>query len=142
RSNGNLARAATGTFNPAYNAAIAGSQPLTVFPLLGSGGALTASSVRTAIDQGAPGTLATLYQTNGLNGPISFFANPLILGGNLITNFSNSTYNALQVDVRHRYRNGLQFQANYTWSKVLSDSLGDQQTRFEPLLDSSNGKLE
>lgn len=142
RNNGNLARAATGVFNPAYNASIAGSQPLTVFPLLGAGGVLTNSTVRTDIDQGAVGTLATLYQTNGLNGPISFFANPFILGGNMITNYSNSSYNALQVDVRHRYRNGFQFQANYVWSKVLSDALGDQQTRFEPFLDFNNAKLE
>ncbi|MBZ5618511.1 MAG: TonB-dependent receptor [Acidobacteriia bacterium] len=142
RNNGNLARAATGVFNPAYNASIAGSQPLTVFPLLGGGGVLTASSVRTDIDQGAVGTLATLYQTNGLNGPISFFANPYILGGNMITNYSNSSYNALQVDVRHRYRNGFQLQANYVWSKVLSDSLGDQQSRFEPFLDANNPRLE
>jgi len=33
-SNGNLAQAQTGTFNPAYNASIPGSQKLTVFPLL------------------------------------------------------------------------------------------------------------
>ncbi|HLK68364.1 MAG TPA: TonB-dependent receptor [Bryobacteraceae bacterium] len=142
RNNGNLARAATGTFDPAYNPKINGSQPLTVFPQLGGGGFLTNSTVRADIDQGVAGTLATLYQTNGLNGPINFFANPYILGGNLITNYSNSTYNSLQVDVRHRYRNGLQLQANYVFSKVLSDALGDQQTRFEPFLDANNGKLE
>jgi hypothetical protein len=142
RNNGNLARAATGVFNPAFNASIAGSQQLTVFPLLAGGGLLTNSTVRTQIDQGQPGALASLYQSNGLNGSVNFFANPYILGGNMITNFSNSTYNALQVDVRHRYRNGFQIQANYVWSKVLSDALGDQQTRFEPLLDASNGKLE
>jgi hypothetical protein len=98
--------------------------------------------VRTYIDQGQAGTLAALYQTNRLNGPISFFANPYILGANMFTNYSNSSYNALQVDLRHRYRNGLQLQANYTWSKVLSDALGDTQTRFDPFLDINNPKLE
>jgi hypothetical protein len=142
RGNGNLARAAEGVFNPAYNAAIAGSQPLTVFPQLAGGGLLSNGTVRTYIDQGAAGTLATLYQTNGLNGPLNFFANPYILGGNMITNYSNSTYNALQVDVRRRYRHGLQWQANYVWSKALSDAMGDQQTRFEPFLDINNPKLE
>ncbi|PWT98709.1 MAG: hypothetical protein C5B51_28600 [Terriglobia bacterium] len=142
RNNGNLARQATGVFNPDYNPNIAGSQPLTVFPQLVGGGLLTNGTIRTYIDQGQIGTLASTYQTNGLNGPVNFFNNPLILGANLITNFSNSTYNAFQVEVRHRYRRGLQIQANYTFSKVLSDALGDTQTRFEPLLDNQNGKLE
>ena len=142
RNNGNLARAATGTFNPAFNSSIAGSQQLTVFPLLVGGGSLTNSTVRTYIDQGAVGTLANTYQTSRLNGPISFYANPWILGGNMITNYSSSSYNAMQVDVKHRYKNGLQWQVNYTWSKVLSDAMGDQQTRFEPFLDVNNGKLE
>ena len=31
----------------------------------------------------------------------------------------NSSYNALQVDVSHRFSRGLQFRANYTWSKDL-----------------------
>ncbi|MCX6622397.1 MAG: TonB-dependent receptor [Acidobacteria bacterium] len=142
RDNGNLARAATGVFNPAFNASIPGSQPLTVFPLLVGGGSLTNSTIRNNIDQGQVGTLANTYQTNRLNGPISFYTNPFILGGNMITNYSNSSYNGLQIDVRHRHRNGLQWQVNYTWSKVLSDAMGDQQTRFEPFLDINNPKLE
>jgi hypothetical protein len=36
----------------------------------------------------------------------------------------------------------LQFQANYTFSKVLSDSVSDGQTRFEALLDNNNPKAE
>jgi hypothetical protein len=142
RNNGNLARQANGVFNPDYNPSIPGSQPLTVFPLLGSGGLLTNGTVRTDIDQGQVGTLAALYQTNGLNGAVNFFNNPLILGANLTANGSSSSYNALQVEVRHRYRRGVQVQANYTFSKVLSDSIGDSQVRFEPYLDSTNGKLE
>src|SRR5262249_27360517 len=127
RTNGNLARAATGVFDPRYNAAIAGSQPLTVYPLLAGGGLLTNGTIRTQIDQGAIGTQATTYTTNGLNGSVNFFNNPYILGGNLITNTSNSTYNGLQLEIRRRYARGLQIQANYTFSKTLSDALGDQQ---------------
>ena len=37
RSNGYLAQAATGSFNPAYNPNIPGSQPLTVIPTSGAG---------------------------------------------------------------------------------------------------------
>jgi len=142
RNNGNLARAATGVFNPAYNANIPGSQPLTVFPLLVAGGLLTNATVRTQIDQGQVGNLANIYQTNGLNGALNFYNAPLVLGANLITNFSNSTYHALHVDARHRYRNGMQFQANYVFSKVLSDALGDAQSRFEPFLDFNNARIE
>lgn len=142
RSNGNLSRQAGSGFNPAYNPNIPGSQPLTVFPLLAGGGLLTNGTVRTYIDQGQVGQLASIYQTNRLNGSVNFFANPNLLGANLITNVSNSSYNALQVDVRHRYRNGVQFQANYTFSKVLSDALGDLSSRFEPYLNMNNGRWE
>ena len=57
-------------------------------------------------------------------------------------NASNSTYNALQIDVRRRLGNGIQFESNYTYSKVLSDSVGDLQVRFEAYLDSANPQLE
>jgi len=36
----------------------------------------------------------------------------------------NSSYNALQVDVSHRLTKGLQFRANYTWSKNLDMNSG------------------
>jgi hypothetical protein len=142
RNNGNLARQANGVFNPAYNPNIPGSQPLTVFPLLVNGGLLTNGTVRNTIDQGAVGALATLYQTNGLNGSVNFFRNPLILGANLMSNVSNSSYNAVQVEARRRYSSGFQIQAHYSFSKVLSDSVGDQQVRFEPYLDNNNPRAE
>ncbi len=37
---------------------------------------------------------------------------------------------------------GLSFQANYVFSKILSDSQGAQGTTFEPLLDMNNPKIE
>src|SRR5262249_23292039 len=37
---------------------------------------------------------------------------------------------------------GLYLQANYTYSKVLSDTVGDGQFRFEPFLDLANAKAE
>jgi len=39
-------------------------------------------------------------------------------------------------------RSGLSFEANYTFSKVLSDGDGDLQTRFQAFLDFNNPKLE
>jgi len=141
-NNGLLAQKAGGSFNPSYNASIAGSQPLPFFAALPSGGLLTNATVISDIQTGQVGELGSLYQTNGLNGPVNFFANPNVLGANVLTNFSNETYNSFQLDVTHRFSHGLQLQGNYVFSKVLSDAAGDQQTDFEPFLDINNTKIE
>jgi hypothetical protein len=91
QSNASLALAATGSYNGTYNANIAGSQPLTVFPLLSSGGLLTNATVQQDLRQGEVGTLADLYQTNKLNGSVNFYTNPNIQGGNVVTNGGVST---------------------------------------------------
>ncbi|HZQ53503.1 MAG TPA: carboxypeptidase regulatory-like domain-containing protein [Bryobacteraceae bacterium] len=60
---------------------------------------------------------------------------PGYLGGNpsLLNQIGNAkltdsvgyqNYNALQVSLQKRLSNGLEFQANYTWSKCLTDSIG------------------
>ena len=46
------------------------------------------------------------------------------------------------MDLSHRFSNGISAQANYVFSKVLSDAAGDGQTRFEPFLDINNASLE
>lgn len=142
RNNGFLALAARGVFDPRYDPNLPGSQPLTVFPLLAQGGLLTNATVLNYIRQGQAGELANVYQVNALNGQVNFYRNPYGLGCNMLTNYSNSTYNALQVDVRRRVSRGLFFQFNYGFSKVLSDAAGDGQTRFEAFLDINNPKLE
>ena len=144
QSNGFLALAKNGTFNPAYNATISGSQPLTVFPKLLAGGALTDSDVRNLIETGQAGELAAVYQENGYNpnNSVPFFANPVALAGDMLTNYSSSSYNSLQLEARHRMRSGLSYQINYTFSKVLSDADGDAQTRFQNFLDIHNTKIE
>lgn len=142
RENGFLSQAATGAFNPAFNANIDGSQPLTVFPLLGSGGLLTNATVRNLIQTGQPGELASIYQTNRLNGPVAFFPNPLALATNVVQNFSNANYHGLQLDYRRAFTNGLQFQFNYAFSKAISDTAGDEQTNFQAFVDFNNTGLE
>jgi len=142
RNNGNLARAAGKGFNPSYDPTIAGSVPLPFFDALPGKGLLTNSTISGLIDQGQVGELANTYQTNALNGPVNFYANPSGLGMNVITNYSNASYNALQLDVTRRFSQNFQFQFNYSFSKVLSDAFGDGQTRFEPFLDMNNAKLE
>ncbi len=142
RNNGFLAEQRSGTFNPGFNPLIPGSVALPSFNKLEAGGYLNDADVRNLIMTGEVGDLATLYQENGWNGSINFFQNPYALGADMLTNYSNSSYNSLQIEARHRMRSGLSFEGNYTFSKVLSDADGDVQSRFQPFLDFNNPKLE
>ena len=142
QNNGWLAQKATGSFNATYNANIAGSQPTPFFNAMPNGGYLTNASVVSYLQTGAVGELGNFYQSNRINGPYNFFMNPNVLGANVLTNYSNSSYNGLQVEATHRFSRGLSVQSSYVWSKVLSDSQGNQQTDFEPFLDNNNAKIE
>jgi hypothetical protein len=70
---------------------------------------------------------------NGI--PANFFvANPNALGSRLLTNDSMSNYHSLQVELRRRFTGGLMFQADYTFSKALTDApdaLGNNQNTLE-----------
>ena len=146
QQNGNLTLAQTGVFNAAYNSAIAGSQVLTVFPLMPSGGNLSNSTNRTFLQQGAVADMAFNYQSTKANGPINFMPNPYAASLRMMTNYSNSSYNGLQVEVRTRDLHGLTFQGSYAYSKVLSDansgSNNNNQGRFEAFMDNNNPKLD
>ena len=142
QQNGYLAYAAYGVFDPSYNSGIPGSQPLTVFSQLPYGGLLFNPFVRSLIQSGQAGELACQYHTAGLAGPVAFYQNPFSLASIMLSNYSNSTYNALQIDVRSRVRSGFQFQGNYTYAKVLSDSDGVGQSRWEGFRDPSNPKID
>ena len=55
--------------------------------------------------------------------PANFFLpNPLTAFDQTFTNGMSSSYNGLQTEIRRRLNYGVQFMANYTWSKVLSNS--------------------
>lgn len=141
-NNGVLALRGTGVFDPAYNSAIPGSQPLPVFASLPGGGVLTNATIRGLIQSQSVGELANTYMTARLNGPINFYQNPVAQGANMMTNYSNASYNALQVNYTRRFSRGVSWQANYVWSKSLSDTGGDNIFNFEPFLDINNPKLE
>ncbi len=51
-------------------------------------------------------------------------------------------YDSLQTEVRRRFSNGLYFQANYTFSKNLTNTIGTSQQLFEPFLDNNNRDLD
>ena len=142
QNNGWLAQKASGVFNATYNANIAGSQPTPYFNAMPNAGYLTNASVVSYLQTGAVGELGNFYQSNKINGTNNYYLNPNVLGANVLTNYSNSSYNGLQMEMSRRFSKGLSLQANYTWSKVLSDSQGNQQTDFEPFLDINNAKIE
>src|SRR5262249_7580402 len=88
------------------------------------------------------GTMAFQYQFNGLNGDFNFLPNPFApTGAGILSNISNSSYNALQVEAWRRMPGSIQFQGSYTFSKVLTDS-GGRPTRYESFLDLNNAKIE
>jgi hypothetical protein len=89
---------------------------------------------------------STTYRANRelpANGiPANFFvANPNANGITLLGNDSMSNYHSLQAEFRRRFSGGLQFQADYTFSKALtnaSGALGNNQsdlTSFRTLRD-------
>ena len=141
RTNGFLALQATGVFNPAFNPAIAGSQPLTVIPTFG-GGFLTNATVRSLIQTGQVAALADLYTTSA--GPAiaaqarrMFLRNPGIYVADLIHNGGFTNYNALQLELRRPLRNGVMGQVNYTFAHSRANSAGTSEVRFEPFLDNA-----
>jgi Carboxypeptidase regulatory-like domain len=106
------------------------------------------------IQQGQIGTLigdyhADLFDTGccypGQANSINFFPNPYVMGSDLLKNTSFSSYNAGIVEVRRRFSRGLYFQANYTFSKVMTDygpSNNGDQSRFLPFQDNARPYLE
>ncbi len=161
RSNLFLSIAQNQGFSPDFNPAVSGSQPLTIFPLLpgvqfGAGpGFIDFTPFTNLIYQGQVGSLMANYQADeffsgfGVPGPttniLNGFPNPYIMGGDLLKNTSFSNYNAGIVEVRRRFSRGLYFQANYTFSKVMTDygpSNNNDQSRFLPLQDNARPQLE
>jgi hypothetical protein len=60
-------------------------------------------------------TAGTIYY------PTTAKANPAVTNTTSWFSSGNAGYNALEVDVRRSYANGLQLRGNYTWSKNLDD---------------------
>ena len=56
--------------------------------------------------------------------PVGTRPNPSLSAGFFWYNEGNSSYNALQTEVTRRLSSGLQFRANYTWSKNLDENSG------------------
>src|SRR5579872_4564399 len=128
-----------------------GSQPLQVINTLPNGGSPNSGTVQADVETGQVGSLADFYHTrfnptapfSGIQEtvPNEFVANDLIRGGDLIENFSSSSFNAGVVQIQRRFSENLIFQGSYTYSKVIDDADGGQ-TNFSPLLDNGNPRAE
>jgi len=56
--------------------------------------------------------------------PVGTRPNPYLTSGIYLNTYGNANYNALQTDITRRLAKGLQFRANYTWSKSMDVSSG------------------
>jgi len=116
-------------------------QPLTVIPNLSAAGRTT---VANQITLGTPADTALSLIQAGQIGTVNFLPNPNSGVVNLTTNAGRMRYNALQAELRRRFAQGLYFQANYTFQKILTDVADDgiNQTRVSPYLDNQNRSLD
>jgi hypothetical protein len=64
-----------------------------------------------------------------------FVANPNAAFVRVLANDSYSNYNAMEIELRRRFSNGLQFQADYTWSKAMGDAVDNQGNNQSDLAD-------
>src|SRR6185437_12853860 len=102
---------------------------------------LSNGTVQNRIQTGQVGDLADIFHINGIEDfPGQFTPNELIRGGDLIQNFSSSSFNAGVVQIQRRFNN-LIFQGSYTFSKAIDDADGSQ-SNFAPLIDNANPRAE
>jgi hypothetical protein len=133
----------------------AGCQPLTVFgnninaPIrIGVAGGVSLNTFNNNLNAGTPGQLANnVLTTNADFNPNTNTQFPLLPNPNtgavdLLFNGARYNYNSLQAEFRRRFTDGWAFQANYTFSKNLTDAVGTAQALFDPRLDEANPALE
>ncbi|MGH7463111.1 MAG: hypothetical protein ACREMA_19050, partial [Longimicrobiales bacterium] len=125
--------------NPASNqfAGLAGQRPLSIIQT--ALGFNSDTTFATYLQRGQAGQFATDIAGNATRmanltragyAPNLFRVNPTTVGGGafLLTNGGNSTYNALQIELRRRMRGGLLTQGSYVWSKSLSNMLASSSS--------------
>jgi hypothetical protein len=146
RARSNFLLTGNAACTPAQNA---GCQTLTVFPSLANGGSLNSPAVQNLLLNGSVADLARRYVTLGQTGSVQILPNPNMGILDLLGNLGESNYNALQVELRRRFSQGLLLQANYTFQKTLDNiSPGnpginsEDQTRVAAFLDNQNQHLD
>ena len=143
QSNGEIAEAAGGGYNPAYNPDLPGSQQLPVFDQLQGGGYLFLGFIQDYIRDGEAGRLLSdIYGRNFICGSVQCHPNMEVVVGDATGNGGDSIYHSLQVEARRRFADGLFFTANYTYGKSLSNQVTNNQANFEPSLDLANPRYD
>ena len=142
--------------NLAANGHPAAGEPLRIFPQLGFGGFLQSGGVQNWIRNGEIGQYIGGFtapnriffyageggERFGATLPISYFLpNPNAFVADFVGNNAFSKYNALQFEIRRRFRSGLTGQFNYTFGKVLTNFSGSQ-SNFRGLFDNAQPHLE
>jgi Carboxypeptidase regulatory-like domain len=130
--------------------------PTPIFASFGAtgGGITSTNGVGLLINQGQAAEFVWQYLING-NIPntnanpvpagsirAGFLANPNIGTANVLDNGGSYYYNSGQFELRRNFKQGLYLQANYTFSKELTDAIGTGQTRQEPFLDNNNPSFD
>ena len=142
--------------------AAAGCQPLSIFQsggtptngrlVVGTGG-LALATFNSHLNNGTPADAAIAFVSGGFNNHpnvadptrspfINFLPNPGTGVGFLFENGASYRYDALQVELRRRFSQGLYFQANYTFSKNLTNAIGTSQQLQDTFLDINRPELE
>jgi len=78
----------------------------------------------TCVSGGTPATTKGTVVQGQQYIPVTSRPNPLLGAGFFWYTEGNTSYNSLQIDVTRRLSHGLQFRANYTWSKNLDINSG------------------
>lgn len=132
----------TGAFLQLGSGAAFGSLPLAGNPFAQLGG-LDIAGIQGRLDRGVPAELAAVFIGNPpLQGNLRLLRNENVGRIGYLDNQARSNYNSLQVELRRRFADGIYFQANYTFSKALTNASGLGQLRLEPQLDIRNPELE
>ncbi|MGH9393958.1 MAG: carboxypeptidase regulatory-like domain-containing protein [Terriglobales bacterium] len=125
-----IARQTTPTSTNFGNQGLPGQGPVPI--LTAALGKTSDATTATRLQEGAAGALASSIATNTsemanlvtAGHPANFFVvNPATNGSvNLTTNGGDSTYNSMQLEIRHRLSAGLQLQGSYVYSKSLTNT--------------------
>jgi hypothetical protein len=150
------------TFNPYFNPAVAGSQPLTVLTnLCGQSAALPGATFTSPpcpagvttqllnasvpagnLQSGSVGEFVNNYFTTNRSGTVQLMPNQLTSVADILQAYSSSSYHSGAVELRRRFSRGLYFQVSYVYSKVLTNSSGTGQTKVDPLMDNAQPGIE
>jgi hypothetical protein len=127
----------------AFNSAVPGTVQLPVFNQLVGGGAavLRSTTYLPILEFGEAGRFAQNLIIQGQRGSVVFQPNPNLFISEIVTNAGRQNYNALQAEVRRRFRNGFSYQVNYTFQKTLTDVPNEDQNRQGELQDSADPGL-